>query len=160
MLDPAVNPNVKEKRQGPRASSKAWHLPRLRWLLIAGAVLLLMGVPLVFNFNSIKSTIFGNSAGTAIASPASKSVRRMPVRVEQIKSVNKISQKREYTGVIRAKREAALGFELTGRIDSVQRDEGDVVEAGEVLARLDIRTPNAPRPTSRPSDRMAFGVWR
>lgn len=158
MLDPSFNPDVTEKPGGVSSSSRTIRLPRARWLLIASAVVLLMGVPLVFNFNSVKSAILGNPAGTAIASPSSTSVRRMPVRVEQIKSVHEISQKREYTGVIRAKRQAALGFELTGRIDSVQRDEGDVVEAGDVLAKLDIRTLNAKRDATAASLAQAVAV--
>ncbi len=82
----------------------------------------------------------------------------MPVRVELAKSVDRISQKREYTGVIRAKREAALGFELTGRIESVERDEGDVVDAGDVLAKLDIRTLNARRDATAASLAQAVAV--
>ena len=44
-----------------------------------------------------------------------------------------------FPGLITARRESALGFERSGRIESVLVDVGDRVVEGEILARLDVR---------------------
>ncbi len=44
-----------------------------------------------------------------------------------------------YPALVSARRESALGFEASGRIAEIFVDTGDAVEAGDVLARLDIR---------------------
>lgn len=46
---------------------------------------------------------------------------------------------RRFTGQIEAASQTGLGFELGGRITEVLVDEGDLVAAGTVLARLDTR---------------------
>jgi RND family efflux transporter MFP subunit len=52
---------------------------------------------------------------------------------------------RTYTGVIRAARTSDLGFERTAKLIDIQRDEGDRVEKGQLLARLDTRNLEARR---------------
>ncbi|WP_291845042.1 efflux RND transporter periplasmic adaptor subunit [Maricaulis sp.] len=44
-----------------------------------------------------------------------------------------------FPGLITARRESALGFERSGRIENVLVDVGDRVVEGEILARLDVR---------------------
>jgi RND family efflux transporter MFP subunit len=48
-----------------------------------------------------------------------------------------------FPGIVAARRESALGFERGGRIDAIAVDVGDRVEAGQVLARLDMRALDA-----------------
>lgn len=48
-----------------------------------------------------------------------------------------------FPGLITARRESALGFERAGRIDRISVDVGDRVQAGDVLARLDVRAVEA-----------------
>ncbi|WP_417488289.1 efflux RND transporter periplasmic adaptor subunit [Maricaulis sp.] len=48
-----------------------------------------------------------------------------------------------FPGLISARRQSALGFERAGRIERVHVDVGDRVVAGDVLARLDIRSVEA-----------------
>jgi multidrug efflux pump subunit AcrA (membrane-fusion protein) len=55
------------------------------------------------------------------------------VRVEQADFRGRI----ELTGTVRSRRSAALAFETDGRIAELEVREGDRVEAGAVLARLD-----------------------
>lgn len=45
-----------------------------------------------------------------------------------------------FAGLVAARRESALGFERGGRIEAVLVDVGDRVEAGQTLARLDMRS--------------------
>jgi RND family efflux transporter MFP subunit len=51
--------------------------------------------------------------------------------------------KRYFVGQIKSRQRAELGFELAGTVVEVSVNEGDVVEAGQVLARLDARLLNA-----------------
>ncbi len=44
---------------------------------------------------------------------------------------------RSYTGVVRSADEAVLSFAVAGRLDALLVEAGDVVEAGQVVARLD-----------------------
>ncbi|RKR00026.1 efflux RND transporter periplasmic adaptor subunit [Maricaulis maris] len=44
-----------------------------------------------------------------------------------------------FPGLIAARRQSALGFERSGRIESILVDVGDRVVEGEMLARLDVR---------------------
>lgn len=48
-----------------------------------------------------------------------------------------------YPGIVSARRQSALGFERGGRIDAIAVDVGDRVEAGQVLAQLDMRALDA-----------------
>ena len=107
-------------------------------LLVAIAVLIFLGVSIGWLQSG-----FGNKL-EAMSDDADE-VRRLPVRVATAEFVTSISQKRKYTGTIRAKQQAALGFEVTGRIASVHCDEGDVVQQGQSLAILDTKALQARR---------------
>lgn len=61
-----------------------------------------------------------------------------PVKIHTIGSLDPAAY-REYPGTIRALQTAEMGFEVSGRITEFLVKEGDVVEAGQVLARLDAR---------------------
>ena len=60
-----------------------------------------------------------------------------PVGIMAIASVEGYSVTRRFIGQIEAAAQTDLGFELGGRVTDVLVDEGDVVAAGAVLARLD-----------------------
>jgi multidrug efflux pump subunit AcrA (membrane-fusion protein) len=97
----------------------------------------------------------GLSSGTAEATDNRDDVRILPVKVAPATFVTSINQKRKYTGTIRAKQQAALGFELTGRVLSVACDEGDVVAKGQLLATLDTKALVAKGATIEASLRQA-----
>jgi RND family efflux transporter MFP subunit len=61
----------------------------------------------------------------------------MPVAARQIEMVEGYSVSRRFTGQIEAAARIDLGFEFGGRIADLLVDEGDLVPAGAVLARLD-----------------------
>jgi membrane fusion protein, multidrug efflux system len=62
---------------------------------------------------------------------------RTPVGVMSVDMVARYSVTRRFTGQIEATARVDLAFELGGRITEVLVEEGDVVAAGTVLARLD-----------------------
>jgi len=64
----------------------------------------------------------------------------LPVNTQRIQHVDSIQQTRTYTGNIRAHRTSDLAFETPGKITEVLVNDGDQVEAGQVIARLDTDT--------------------
>jgi len=62
---------------------------------------------------------------------------RTAVSVIQVELTDSYTVTRHFTGQIEAAARIDLGFELSGRITSVEVEEGDVVVAGAILARLD-----------------------
>ena len=62
---------------------------------------------------------------------------------------------RAFVGVVEARRESRVGFELGGKVAAVLFDEGDFVEAGEVVARLDTSILEAERETLRAAREQA-----
>lgn len=63
----------------------------------------------------------------------------MPVRVQRIERAADDGETQTVTGTVRAKREIALSFKLTGIVDTVEVQEGQTVHRGQRLASL---TPN------------------
>jgi RND family efflux transporter MFP subunit len=64
---------------------------------------------------------------------------RTSVGVMSVELISGYTVVRRFTGQVEAAARTDLGFELGGRITEVLVEEGDVVAAGTVLARLDIR---------------------
>ena len=64
----------------------------------------------------------------------------LSVNVQQIHFVDSIEQARSYTGTVRARRSSELAFEMAGKINEVLVDDGDLVEAGQVIAKMDVAT--------------------
>ncbi|MCA9007595.1 MAG: HlyD family efflux transporter periplasmic adaptor subunit, partial [Planctomycetaceae bacterium] len=63
----------------------------------------------------------------------------VPVNVIELQPVDSFSRKRTYTGKVTAARTSELAFERSGKLMEIVVDEGDPVESGMVLARLDTR---------------------
>src|SRR6516165_10880928 len=61
-----------------------------------------------------------------------------PVQVQRVDFTNE-NPVREFVGVVRAWHETDLGFRVAGKIIARSINVGDVVHAGEVVARLDPR---------------------
>ena len=59
------------------------------------------------------------------------------VRTEPIARSDAFRVPRTYIGKIEARRRSRVGFELSGRLIDLTADDGDLVEAGAVIARLD-----------------------
>jgi len=65
--------------------------------------------------------------------------RVLTVRTLELALADKLDMARPFTAMVEARRASMAGFELTGTLVALHVDEGDSVEAGEVLARLDTR---------------------
>src|SRR6516225_594578 len=74
----------------------------------------------------------------AVSAPAQL---ERPVQVQRVAFTNQNSA-REFVGVVRARHETDLGFRVAGKIISRTINVGDVVHAGDVVARLDPRDLN------------------
>ena len=59
------------------------------------------------------------------------------VGVQQAAYQEAYQMRREFVGQVQARQSSAIGFELSGLLERVAVDEGDVVKTGDVLADLD-----------------------
>ena len=78
--------------------------------------------------------------GEAPPAPRPVTVEIAPLAMEESLTVQ-----RRFTGVVQARRTAELSFEGSGRVTEILVEEGQRVEAGEVLARLDAAVLRASR---------------
>ncbi|MEO0534156.1 MAG: efflux RND transporter periplasmic adaptor subunit [Cyanobacteria bacterium P01_A01_bin.123] len=69
----------------------------------------------------------------------------LPVETLVVQPVDEYSVDRSYSGELAAGRSSELGFELGGKVVEILVDEGDAVNAGQPLARLDTRSLQAQR---------------
>jgi len=65
--------------------------------------------------------------------------RPLPVHTVRAEAVSSFRTARDYTGTIVAARESAVAFERAGKVIKIVVDQGERVEAGQELARLDER---------------------
>lgn len=73
------------------------------------------------------------------AEGAAQTERLLPVSVSSPKAVDTFPQVTRHTGLVEAHRASTLAFEPKGRITRLEVGEGEIVEAGQVLAVLDDR---------------------
>ncbi len=94
------------------------------------------GAALLFAAGAMALYRMGES-GTSASETAPHS-HRSSVRVEPVTLVSEVQALR-FPGVVRARREAALSFVVGGRIVERSVDAGEHVEAGALVARLDLK---------------------
>lgn len=70
-------------------------------------------------------------------------VRPLKVAWTRVSQADSFQYRRELTGVVEAKRSSAVGFEIGGALSAIYFDEGELVEAGTLLAKLDTARLNA-----------------
>jgi len=63
--------------------------------------------------------------------------RAVVVSARPVRAADGYAVTRSFVGRVEARRRSAVGFELAGTLDRVHVDEGDEVDAGELLAELD-----------------------
>lgn len=100
-------------------------------LRMSGLIVVLTGVTLA-------SFSLGSFAKSSLP-PLTSSDRIIPVEVITARQVSSVLVERQFTGVLVAARASELSFDGNGKILSVIVDEGDYVEPGQPLAKLDRR---------------------
>ncbi|MDY7022531.1 MAG: biotin/lipoyl-binding protein, partial [Cyanobacteriota bacterium] len=115
-----------------RDSSQLWKQfshkrSRLPIILATTGGLLLAGIPLI--------PFVSNRFDTPVVD--SNPVRALPVETLTVQPVESYQVSRSYTGEIAAMRASDLGFERGGKLVQVWVEEGDRVETGDIIARLD-----------------------
>jgi RND family efflux transporter MFP subunit len=78
-------------------------------------------------------------------SHASAEVAPLLVETLKVQEVDHYEVRRVFTGTVRSGRASQLGFERPGLVAEVYVDEGDVVEEGQLIARLDTAQLRAAR---------------
>ena len=73
----------------------------------------------------------------AARSEAPPAPRPVTVEIAPLVMQESLTVQRTFTGVVEARRTAELSFEGSGRVTEILVEEGQRVEAGEILARLD-----------------------
>jgi multidrug efflux system membrane fusion protein len=77
-----------------------------------------------------------------------------PVKMLTIEGAGAVSQ-REYPATVKATQQADMGFEVPGRVIEFLVNEGQIVETGELLARLDDRDYQAELEKAQANQRKA-----
>lgn len=106
-------------------------------LFLAGSIILLAGVG-IGKFAGIESSNPPVQAQAKKATP-------LPVKTTKIQLVNNYQTVQSYTGEVVAKRTSEVGFERSGKLVEVLVDEGNRVDKGAILAKLDTANLQAQR---------------
>lgn len=131
-LFPAEQFQERSRAQSPpkRASRRwLWLLPA--FLLPVGAIAWQMGIPFI--------------AEPAAPQEEAAEPKALPVSVVTAEPQSGFGVQREYAGELVARRESQLGFEGSGTVIAITVDQGDRVQPGQVIARLDDRSLRARR---------------
>ena len=80
-----------------------------------------------------------------LAAPAPQAAPTIPVATKEIVLSPGYEIVRSFVGQIEARRTAAVSFELSGRLDKILVDEGDLISTGQLIATLDTRLLSADR---------------
>ncbi|MEQ8209248.1 MAG: efflux RND transporter periplasmic adaptor subunit [Lacipirellulaceae bacterium] len=81
-------------------------------------------------------------AGSTAASAESEEIETntpLPVSTFTVEQINSYVRQRDYTGILRESRRSQLGFQRGGEVVELSVDEGDRVEADQVIGKLDTR---------------------
>ncbi|WP_428387816.1 efflux RND transporter periplasmic adaptor subunit [Mucisphaera sp.] len=105
---------------------------RWGWLLLVPVILLAVVVGLM-------SSSDDGSAQTDTAPTI------LPVQAVTLQAASGYTVERVYTGLVQAGRSSQLSFERSGRVIALPVDEGEQVQAGDLLAEIDTRRIEAER---------------
>ncbi len=113
--------------------------PRSHWSLLRT----LLGLAALATLGLGVAELRGDAA--AAQEPLSAARPALPVKLVEIRAVDAYPVRELHVGRVVSRRVSELGFERSGRLVEVRYDQGDRVEAGSVLARLDTRELRARR---------------
>jgi multidrug efflux pump subunit AcrA (membrane-fusion protein) len=103
--------------------------PNTKWKRIAASLAIGLGA-------TVAAIAFTQSSR---AIPVASSQRPLlTVHTAAMNPVDRYTVKRTFLGRVEAARSSDVGFELAGKISSIEVDEGDKITKGEALAYLDL----------------------
>ena len=93
------------------------------------------------------AVVFGSDmlAPRADAKPQTATAKATPVAVTPVRIEHSYSVPRSFVGQVEAAASSVLSFELAGKLTEISADEGDTVEKGQEIARLDTALLQAER---------------
>ncbi|MEM7313967.1 MAG: efflux RND transporter periplasmic adaptor subunit, partial [Planctomycetota bacterium] len=103
---------------------------------------LVLGVTSVLGVQYATGPELANAESTS-GDDISEAGRVLPVRTVIAERVSSFRRNREFTGKIVARRASDVGFKLPGKVVEVLVEEGQYVQKGDVIARLDARDTRA-----------------
>ncbi|MFQ5348276.1 MAG: efflux RND transporter periplasmic adaptor subunit [Rhodothalassiaceae bacterium] len=112
-------------------------IPPLRHRAMIAGLVLLLGLLAALGFAGLRGRDDGDGTDGA--------ARALPVSTTRVHLEKSYRMLRGFTGRVISRRRSDLGFELAGQLVAVLVDDGDRVEAGQVLARLDTARLDARR---------------
>ena len=112
--------------------------------LLSNNVLRAAGVLTVVAAGAIAAPkLFGSVRAQEPSPPAE--ARPLPVDSQVVRIEPGYDAPRRFTGELRARRTSSLGFRRTDRLTELLVQEGDVIQAGDLVARLDVEALDARR---------------
>ncbi|GFE71497.1 efflux RND transporter periplasmic adaptor subunit [Chroococcus sp. FPU101] len=129
MQDPKLSKPSQSWESSEQAPSYPAANKRQKWLPIAGIILLTIGG--VWGWNSWKTIQNAGNDQTLAGQPPAMPVKLMTVQA------GTVEDKSEVLGTLEANRAVTIKSEVAGRISNILVKEGDRVQAGQVLYRLD-----------------------
>lgn len=133
-------PTRPEASRSPRSATARMTFRRLSTPRLAGTLILVLC--LAGGFALVAPSLpawIGPSQASQDGSEEADRAEPLEVEVRAVQLVPGYRTRATFTGELRAAREVELGFDLGGRIIEVLVDEGDAIETGQVVARLDLR---------------------
>jgi multidrug efflux pump subunit AcrA (membrane-fusion protein) len=99
-----------------------------RWqIVLASLIILLTGVGI--------GKLEPNKTQTQTATPTQ--IKPLPVQTTKVQLAKSYQTVQSYTGEVVAKQTSEIGFERGGKLVDILVDEGDRIQAGDILAKLD-----------------------
>lgn len=125
----------------------------LRHLLILTPIALAIGsgvTALVLSANADRASAVESNADDQ---------RSLHVATVTAQRLDQLEQATEFTGQVRATRVADLGFEREGRVAEVLVDDGQRIQQGDPVARLDVKLLNSERKQLQAQHQAAIARW-
>lgn len=98
---------------------------------VVAVIVAVLALGVILGIKALGAGALGTGDTAGVEAPV------MPVATRALEFRSAYEVERRFVGVVEARRTSEVGFELSGRVRAMAADEGDVVETGGALARLD-----------------------
>lgn len=107
-------------------------LSKIKTFVVSLAVAALCAIAIWVGF-----TMLAPGPSIAAEQDAATDDTAIPVRATPVAFLDEITIARAFPGQVEARQTSQIGFEFGGRVKEITADEGDIVQAGQILAALD-----------------------